>query len=138
MTNQSKTYKPVQKLEWKSSFSVGYRAMDKQHQILFDVINSLVDVQTQPLSEPDLRRVLQELQTYAEAHFNAEEKLMELMDYPNLAEHRSEHIFYLKQIAEMETRIGTSDERIDLELLQFLNHWWLTHVQEVDQGYARH
>ena len=138
MTNQSKSYKPVQKLEWKSSFSVGYKAMDKQHQILFDVINSLVDSQTDPLSESDLRRLLHELQTYSEAHFSAEEKLMELMDYPNLADHRSEHNIYRKQIAELETRIGNTGERIDLELLQFLNNWWLTHVQEVDQGYARH
>ena len=137
MTDETNSSIPIQKMAWKPSYSVGYASMDRQHQLLFDIINGLIASQNEPLSKNELTKIFNELRTYTDAHFQAEEKLMELNSYPGLDEHRRAHGQYYDSINVIEERMHQGVARVDLELLDFLNSWWIHHVQDLDQGYAR-
>ena len=137
MRSESTSQEPINKLEWNTNYSVGYTAMDKQHQILFDVINHLVSAQETPLTHEELRTILNELQTYSKAHFEAEEKLMKLMDYSELDAHQRAHEVYREKIIQFGVRLDEGVPDVDLKLLHFLYSWWNDHVQVIDKGYAR-
>jgi len=69
---------------WKDAYSVGNAVLDSQHKQLIALINELD-------GDADLAEVLEGLRRYGEAHFRAEESLLEAADYPDLEQHRKYH-----------------------------------------------
>jgi hemerythrin len=121
--------------------SVGIAEIDEQHKELFLITNNLYAAKE--LRLPLDRRMamqmyLKRLLAYVHFHFAAEEELMENCRYPELDAHAGLHAgFKVKILKLMEVAKEGGEPRLD-ELLDFLVHWIVFHVQDEDRKYVRY
>ena len=123
-------------LDWNDSYSVSIRAFDEHHRHLFDQLNKLHDAMKAGKSEAVLGAILQELVNYAATHFAAEETLMRLHSYPELAEHRKQHQELAAQVADFERDHRKGEALLSLPLMLFLRGWLMQHIRATDHQYS--
>ncbi len=117
-------------LIWTDKMRVGIDAIDKDHQMIFNLTNKI----SQPdIPESDLDSIIHEMIAYTSYHFRREEAIMEVCDYPDFMEHRERHHkleAYVNELA-LEWR-QTNDTAILGRLKSFLRNWWSGHIIDVD------
>ena len=120
---------------WNARYETGIRAIDLQHQSLFEAVNALVDAFTAGNAHVQVKASLDFLERYAEEHFTTEEQFMESGGYPGLASHRGEHEFLRQQVKKLQARMEAG-EIITLDTAIFLSDWLKRHIREVDMRYV--
>lgn len=117
----------VNKIEWADDYLIGISEIDQQHQYLFELVN-------ETLAHQELDNVklsLMKLYKYTREHFNAEEKLMQKIAYPEYQHHKKAHDKLLAQLNE--TSEAVHDKSLDLnELNHFLTDWLSKHILKAD------
>jgi diguanylate cyclase (GGDEF)-like protein/hemerythrin-like metal-binding protein len=78
-------------LVWEEAYRSGHRTIDEQHILLFDLSNALFSAALGGRPAAVVEERLETLLTHAERHFRDEERLLEQVGYPGLAEHRRIH-----------------------------------------------
>ena len=77
-------------LQWTAALSVGDDVIDAQHQELFRRVDRLLDAMARN-DRSEAVRLLEFMLDYCDAHFAAEERLMEQSAFAGLAAHLTEH-----------------------------------------------
>ncbi|HLJ45438.1 MAG TPA: bacteriohemerythrin [Bryobacteraceae bacterium] len=121
---------------WDDSLSVRVRAIDRQHQKLIGLINELHDAMRVGNSKGKLQGILQELIKYTKSHFLAEEKLMEVHGYPDLARHKEQHKILTQHVMELEQKIRSGRAIVSMDVMKFLKDWLGNHILGHDQLYV--
>jgi hemerythrin len=120
---------------WSENLSVGVKAIDEQHTVLFDTINDLHAVMMKGQARTIVGELLCRLLTYTRNHFADEERMMESAKYPDLPQHRVLHRNLTKQVEDYIARFQNGDLTLSTELAGFLSDWLKKHILAVDQSY---
>jgi hemerythrin len=136
---------------WRPQLSVGNPIIDRDHQYLICLINSTELILRHPEDRDDVDIILDQLQEYAEEHFEREEGMQLKVHYPGYNEHKGEHQRLLRELgllrAEIKTLVQThqsnSEQMIKgtVHLTDLLRDWLLNHVVKSDirmKGYLDH
>lgn len=123
-------------IQWEEKFSVKIPDIDRQHQHLIDLINSLYDAMRTGQGKTKLQEVLDELINYTDYHFKTEEKLFDTYHYPHKLEHRKHHDSLRSQVIDFNTKFHDGRSTISLELLSFLKDWVKSHILDEDLKYS--
>lgn len=121
---------------WSDKLSVGVKAIDEQHTILFDTINDLHAAMMKGQARTIIGELLCRLLTYTRNHFTDEERMMEAAGYPDLPQHRILHRNLTKQVEDYIARFEKGDLTLSTELAGFLSDWLKKHIQATDQSYG--
>jgi hemerythrin len=121
---------------WNSKYSVGVEAMDKQHIMLFTMINDLHSAMTKGQAQAFTRDLLNKLAKYVHEHFTAEEAMMASTRYPDIVKHRTLHHDLTQKVDEFAARYARGEGGLNVQLLNFLRDWLTNHIQTVDHGYT--
>jgi hemerythrin len=121
---------------WTSKLSVGVKALDDQHTVLFETLNELHAAMMKGQARTIAGDLLHTLVKYTHEHFAAEEQLMAASRYPQLAQHRIKHQELTKQVSDYVARYEKGDITLNLHLLDFLSGWLTTHIQGEDHAYG--
>lgn len=109
---------------WLNEYNVGYDAIDRQHQYLFDLANQIVD----PNNDQQKTHLnVMSLNHYVKEHFKDEEALMKKYNFPGYEEQVKEHDLLTKRLAEISPGIITGDVRQE-EVVKFMRNWLLHHI----------
>lgn len=88
-------------IEWKDEYLTGIKSVDHEHELLVQMINSLL----QQLSDVDdaeaVLHALGEIHAHSQAHFALEEKVMLSHRYEGYKEHKADHEYLLDEVREM-------------------------------------
>lgn len=122
---------------WGPMFEVGVQQIDTQHRKLFDLANELADAVREGKGALPLGKILNELTTYTQIHFAAEEQLMSQHGYPATAEHKACHQELTKRVAEFKRALQAGDVAIVDDALQFFTAWLSKHIMEIDKAFAK-
>jgi len=119
--------------------SVKVKLIDGQHQYFMGIMNEFYGVlnEASPL-EATLHHMLDELIGYAKFHFSTEEKYFDLYDFELKDEHNALHRAYEKKVDEFKKSFedgGGVD--IASDLLDFLEQWWVNHINVEDKKYSQ-
>ncbi len=125
-------------VEWKPSYSVQVDELDRQHQRLVQLINSLHDAMKIGAPKQAMERIVSDLVTYTRFHFQNEERLMRLHGYPDLAGHIEEHSQLTTTVARFEEGLRAGKVALSVSLMQFLKTWLTGHILNSDMKYAPH
>ncbi len=128
----------MRSLEWKESYSVGVQSLNEQHKVLVGHLNTIYELFDSPDKREQVGALLSELEQYAQVHFKSEEDLFSKYKYHALATHALEHRFYEQKVNEFKTRFDSSDEKVTLDMLEFLADWLTGHILGSDQEYRRY
>jgi hemerythrin len=125
----------MEKICWKKEYSVGVEKIDRQHRHLFEIINKLID-HSGTSKDPELvSETLTEMLNYAKEHFTTEEELMQEYGYPEIEQHKEQHIYFFKTTAELSINALNKQSMVLREIVEFLKIWLTFHILKVDMKY---
>jgi hemerythrin len=122
-------------LVWKPSLAIGVPEVDAQHRALFERAASFEAAVAARAPNFRLEELFAYLAHYADAHFEAEERLMREVGYPGLPEHAKEHADFKRTLLSLMPQWESEGESSALlmSLLGFLDYWLTSHVTSRDQ-----
>ncbi|MDR2893332.1 MAG: hemerythrin family protein [Deltaproteobacteria bacterium] len=122
-------------ISWNSSSELGIPVLDEQHRGIVSIINSFgFSMQGNTQSEFYLNTIFTMMDCYTKLHFSTEEELFCLASYPGMEEHKKQH----RNLINKSFSIGSKSMRLrDPNIyLDFLQEWWVTHINEDDLLYG--
>lgn len=122
--------------EWNQDYSVGIVELDNHHHKLFEILNDLFTLMAGGAEDEPIIRVIEKLLEYTHYHFDEEEKIMLLMGYPDLEQHRQLHHELIELLTDLYTEaengmaifVATKIANIGLE-------WLKSHILAADHKY---
>lgn len=116
-------------------FRTGIPVIDNQHEAYLDLLDELFAASNEPhVNRHKVDQALKRAFAYGIEHFDAEEMLMQSVNYPALNAHRAKHNEYREEVE----RLVASSEMLSAEaLLKEVNTWMLQWFCEQTQVYDR-
>jgi hemerythrin len=121
---------------WKPEYSVNYELLDKHHQHLFAILNSVYE---NVMNSPELDCVLpkiNELSEYTKYHFLTEEQYMREKGFSGLDDHIAKHREFTNNIETLRMKFHHNDLEVAKNLIVLLGEWLLQHVLREDMKYS--
>jgi hemerythrin len=125
-------------IEWSPDLSVGIDRIDEQHLKLIQMLQGLEDAIQQRKDADAIEDTIVDLFNYAKVHFATEEELLHKHKYPEEKLHVLEHSKFITKAFEFRENFDSRKPGVNLELVNFLSGWILSHIQITDQRYMRH
>lgn len=124
-------------ITWSEQYSVNFKAIDEQHKQVFKLLNDIFILTRsgKQASRKALEQLGFRLRLFTETHFVYEERVLEMLQYPRLNNHKTYH-------RRMENRThAITQDLVDnvkdpQDLLLFLKDWWQKHIQGNDKDYV--
>ncbi len=122
--------------EWEKKYETGILEVDLQHRKLVSIINDLHEAMSKGEVKKELSSILLDLESYTRYHFTTEENIMSEKDYPDLNEHRRQHLYFISRIEEMTKRLEDGEFMITVDLNDLLKDWLSGHILGMDRKFA--
>jgi len=124
-------------LEWSDKFSTSVRAIDSDHQNLFEEIAILNRRFDSGAKQAAIGNAIKSLTTYCNEHFDREEQFMEKAHYPDLKAHKKEHKKFKKLVKQLAKINKKQPDTIDgSKVVGFLSNWLSSHILVSDMKYT--
>jgi hemerythrin len=117
---------------WDESLAINIPLIDSQHKQLIEMINELSQAIEQKKSHELLDSLFARLITYTQTHFAAEEEFMKIIDYKQIAVHKSMHTHFTQKVLAQYREYKVGNKTVDKAVLDMLLNWLLTHIKTVD------
>ncbi len=122
-------------LIWRPEYSVNEAELDRHHQEMFQILNSVYD---NVMNSPELSFILpsiDKLTAIAKCHLSAEGQHLRAMRVPDIDDHIAKHREFTQTIERI--RIGYNDNNLEAsrELIIVLGDWLIHHVLKEDMKY---
>lgn len=124
-------------LLWSNQFITDIRAIDQDHRMLVDIVNTLFDDMQADEACTACARNLDALIRYTQEHFKREEKFMEAGGYPHLASHMRQHERLTQSIHRLRAAYRADPEALRAaDVWVFLRRWLGDHIVKSDMDYV--
>lgn len=122
-------------IEWQDKYSVGVPRIDEQHRQLIDLLNQLYKKVGASAASQEIWPLLVNFNRYADNHFETEERIAReaSIAMPNQVGHNRLHENYRDRMKAFRASLERDDKRVAVQLLAFLNNWWLQHILVEDR-----
>jgi hemerythrin-like metal-binding protein len=125
----------MQLLKWNPNLELGLDPIDTQHKQLFNMINELYFAIESCQPNSVMLPIVDRLKEYANTHFKAEEEIFSKYDYPDRAEHESEHNKFKDSINYIRRQCELIDSLMSEKIRDFLINWLSNHIMTKDKEY---
>ena len=123
-------------MTWDAKYELGIPEMDQQHHKWLDTLNEFYDHLSDTDINTNIRDLLQKVMDYTEYHFAEEEKLMEKMGYPAVADQKDMHGDIKRKIQEYQDRLDQGQMILSVSITKELKSWFKEHIMVEDKKYA--
>lgn len=126
-------------IPWREEFALGISEIDEQHKKILAIINNLSEIfqEKKHHEQGVIDQIIQELNDYANYHFQTEEKYFNLFSYQDAEAHIKIHNQYREKISEWRQRYEKeNDPKIFFDVSEFLKNWWVWHINNTDRAYV--
>ena len=125
----------MEQVTFDSEYLTGHDDIDKQHKFLVTFINSTIKEVSEG-KNIDIN-TLDKLIHFAKLHFNTEEELMIVINYPDLKEQETEHLALLENLEIFRNRL--KENKVSSQsILMFLRNWFNNHTKTTDYKLAKY
>ena len=121
-------------MQWKPEYAIGIAEIDQQHRTLIDFINEFEAAVAGKVHCNTLQPLIVRAREFVRFHFAVEESLMQIVSYPQLAAHRAEHLYVVRQFSALEQRVLRQD--VKSTLVPMISAWVLDHMLEADRAFG--
>ena len=112
--------------------------IDTQHANIIRMTNNLFLAYLKSSENVNSRffRAVKETVDYYRFHFNTEEKLMLLLDFPEYLDHKKVHDDFIWEISGLTKQCQEEQSNSLDKLVNFLNEWIFSHIEVSDKVFA--
>jgi len=121
--------------EWKDQYSLGIKLIDDQHKSLIKLINDLHRGLIGGTTNEIIEETLSSLIDYTIYHFNSEEEIFRMFNYPEYHAHKKQHDALAQRVLEIQKSISDKSATLSFEVMDFLVDWLTDHILTEDQNY---
>ena len=129
-------------LKWKPEFATDNGIIDDDHKEIIGHINTVIAALVSGVTAGQIAPMIDALLETAARHFEREEHLQALLNFPDCASHREEHRLLLHHVARMGDALrGLSPDHPPenpAELKAMLYKWMLNHFMQSDLKMQSH
>jgi len=118
---------------WSDKLSVKIRRFDNEHKHLIALINDLHNAVSYGEGGMALGRMLSELASCTQDHFEHEEQVMRKYNFPGLDAHREAHQAFVRRVADTYNKGGIAQA---VPLFDFATTWIQDHIMRMDTEYS--
>lgn len=112
-------------IQWNDAYSIGYNAIDKEHQTLF----TLAQYATRCKTHNEIKQAVKKLVDYTKYHFYNEEQYMRSIDYININHHILIHKKIVKTLDSfMQKMDSMSVQDMYVVLNNFVDQYLIKHI----------
>ena len=123
-------------LTWtKDAFGTSVTVADDQHQVIFDMVNSLNDVAAGG-DRGAVGKQLDDLIGYVAMHFKTEEDLMQANGYPDFVAHKAKHDELVGTCLDVQKKFHAGELEVTGDTCVFVKDWLYNHIPNVDKHYG--
>jgi len=123
-------------ISWRDKMSVDDGIIDQDHKHLIDIINQFENTAKDGLSLDEALEILYALKFYATTHFQREEQLQMMIEFPFRDAHKKEHQGLLETLAKIISEVkyssDESHEKIARDTAVLLREWLVDHILQSD------
>lgn len=125
-----------EKVAWSDALSVGVEEIDDQHKELINRLSAFLESLQSGASKGEILKLMGFLQIYVKRHFEDEEKLQLMSDFPDYASHKQEHESFKRKLVKLNTLVlGDGDDKgAAEEMRRTLVDWLVNHIQVRDKA----
>ena len=116
---------------WIPEYSVGNKELDEQHKALFAMTNDFFNQN----DKKSAIALFQNLSSYIDLHFEAEESLMRQINYPETDEHVQSHDKLRAKFIQIQDKLDDYDIDLQHKIAMFLYNWLSKHILKSDMKY---
>ena len=127
---------PVHYIVWKDEHSVGHKELDAHHRQMFTTINELYESIRTHASSTLISALFRKALDYGLMHFQAEEAVMNKVQYSGLTAQTIAHQSYTRRLENLLQGSVLKPDQLSHDVLQFLKDWWLNHILKMDRAYV--
>ena len=123
---------------WQENFANGIATIDRQHQKLVSLLNTLAGHLAYGSDSLVLTEVLSDLSNYTQYHFKTEEAIWRKYfgDSPEFIKHQQTHNSFINKLQEIDLESSHLEDVIS-DLVGFLTNWLAYHILESDMRLAK-
>lgn len=122
-------------IAWTGDLVIDDSQIDFQHHQLIDTMGDL-EAALAAGDRARMAEVMPFLRLYAQVHFADEERVLELVAWPRLDEHREMHRGFSRRLDELDGAVRRGDIAAGTTLLGFLAAWLANHIRGADRAFA--
>jgi hemerythrin-like metal-binding protein len=126
----------MEMITWDGSLAIGIPEIDAHHHKIVDQLNDYFRRMMQGHGSDAAAGMVGMLDDYVRYHFSAEEALMERAGYPRLAEHRTLHAGFIKQLDRLRQAVANDDSGAERTLFEAVATWVRAHIGKEDRAIA--
>ena len=123
-------------ITWDASYSVNVALIDKQHQMLVQIVNDLNNAMHNGNEKETIEELINKLIMYAAMHFAREEDYFDTLGYPETDVHKRQHNEFENQVSAFEADFQADRQGLSQDILQFLKDWLVGHIKGSDKKYS--
>jgi hemerythrin-like metal-binding protein len=122
---------------WKDEYKTDIPVIDEQHRWFCQLLERLEAAFEEGRSVTFLGDALRELVSYANVHFEYEEKALANFKYSHAKEHAQEHHLFRLRLADILKDLKSGKDIPAREVIAFMRHWLTHHLSSSDALYAK-
>jgi len=121
---------------WKDEYRIGVDIIDEQHKEFIEILGELLVACEGPRVEENLKKLIDQLQDYANKHFAFEERCMREFNYEEAEEHAKEHLLFRQQILSIKEKYNRGDHILQYDIFDLMQSWLKNHVTGEDKKFV--
>ncbi len=122
----------IQDIHWQLKIETGITQIDDEHRVLVSVYNEILAEFRSGSSQVQLLRGIRAIIRQTQEHFESEEKIMDVSEYPYLPCHSKEHKDLVDRLNRLVVVISDGRQEVDEMVLSFVKEWLVNHILESD------
>jgi hemerythrin len=122
--------------KWEPEYGLGIADLDREHKNLLNLLCKIHYSMTVESERENIDGFLARLARDTKAHFGNEEKLMTDSAFPQLNEHKREHLKLLKQVMSLQIWSRSSRAASAAKDLRLIRGWMIDHIRFADRKFS--
>ncbi|MGL4849554.1 MAG: bacteriohemerythrin [Clostridium sp.] len=127
---------------WSEKYRLGYSEIDKDHEVLFEIIDKGMEISKNKLSIDKFDKIMglvEELREYSIYHFKKEEEIMLREGYNKFFSHKVEHMSFIDKIESIDIKeIERDGEKYVNKVIEFGLNWLGSHILNKDMEFIEY
>ena len=122
---------------WSDDLNIDNGALDDDHRKLVACVNELHSATSGGHGQAVVGAILIRLIEYTRGHFEREEREMERHHFPQVGEHKQQHVKLLNEVTDLKARFDAGSITVASQVSTMLRDWLSLHIRRHDKELAK-